>query len=190
MFVANPGSRDGKVVFALVFSICALSAFWGSVSHSSMAATKSSTIDGRLTFSELGSGGASLWTIIDVYSRGTEEYTKIGNNAKYSKRNVYAYGKSITASGHITFKVVPISHYDPNNNLLHTFAGRDMSEDEYWNSLKAQYKVNMMINKYLEGEYEKMADKENVPKESEDYSEKMASWRKSLTDRFLFCYKS
>lgn len=69
--------------------------------------------------------------------------------------------------------------------LKAVIAGRGMSEDEYWNSLKAQYKVNMMINKYLEGEYEKMADKENVTKEEENYSEKTATWRKILTDEAI-----
>ncbi len=69
--------------------------------------------------------------------------------------------------------------------LKAVIAGRGMSEDEYWSSLKAQYKVNMIINKYLEGKYEKMADKENVTRESENYSEKTAAWRNTLTDEAI-----
>lgn len=67
-------------------------------------------------------------------------------------------------------------------------AGSGMSEKEYWNNLRPEYEKNMVINKYLEEQYLKLAKKSNIEYGTEEYYKKIEVWREDLAEKAIQKY--
>lgn len=61
-------------------------------------------------------------------------------------------------------------------------AGMGMTEDEYWEYLRPQYKSNIIVNKYLKMMYEKKCDEEGIAMDSKEFAEKQSEWRKTIAE--------
>lgn len=67
-------------------------------------------------------------------------------------------------------------------------AGMGVSEEEYWEILRPQYKSNIIVNKYLFSMYEKKCKEEKIDMNSSEYTAKQADWRKQLTEEAIAKY--
>lgn len=68
-------------------------------------------------------------------------------------------------------------------------AGMGMNEDEYWESLRPQYKSNMIVNKYLQKMYEGRCEKENIDINTKEFMQKRQEWRNEIVKEAIKKYK-
>lgn len=60
-----------------------------------------------------------------------------------------------------------------------------MTIDEYWEAYREQQRYSMVINKYEEGYYTKMALKEKIEPYTPEYYNKQKKWYEELTDKMI-----
>ncbi len=73
-----------------------------------------------------------------------------------------------------------VSDSEGQKELKAQIAGMGMEEDEYWESLRPQYKSNMIANKYLRKMYEKKGKEEGIEINSEKFQERKKVWRDEI----------
>ncbi len=77
-------------------------------------------------------------------------------------------------------KATFVSDPEGQKELKAQIAGMGLEEDEYWESLRPQYKSNMIANKYLRQNYEKKGKEEGIEINSEEFQEKKKAWRDEI----------
>lgn len=141
-----------KAILSLLIAIAFLTAQMQGGNYANAAVkSRASVKNEKLTFSGLGSGGALLFTIVEVYIKDTEYYTTSGQKVTYVERSVYGYAKKITSNlGSISYLVVPPYYVNKNNDVIRKFSYKSESNIfpicDYWEGVKNEDKVTYPKN--------------------------------------------
>ncbi len=113
--------RNKFIVFFLILALC----FYNVCDVK--AAKRRKEIKHTFRMMEIADGGAQLYTILDVFSVGTEEFSFNSKYVTYKKRDVYAYFKEITALTYYECGVSPIRHVNSSGGNIKTFSWKKQS---------------------------------------------------------------
>ncbi len=81
-----------------------------------------------LYFRALGSGGAPLYTSVDVCLDISEDYTVYNKNVKFTKRNAYYYAtKKVNNIGAVGYRTILTRHFKSDGTVLDTFSWQNES---------------------------------------------------------------
>ncbi len=134
--------------------------------------------------------------IAEEYSISVEEAKKIITKNSIAKKALYlaAEDAGITVDeAELTEEINKIratfdGDEDGQKELKARIAGMGMTENEYWDSLRPQYKSNIMANKYLQLMYGKRCQKEKISMDSPQYAEKQTQWKDEITEEAIKKY--
>lgn len=67
-------------------------------------------------------------------------------------------------------------------------SGYNLTIDEYWDTYREQQRYTMMINKYEEEYYRRMAAKEGIKQDTSEYYDRQKKWYTQLSDKMIQKY--